>query len=130
MTHSIHIPVWDTHCHVLLWPKNLRGALKRLKVPPKDIDDVEKEDCTAITFDNDKGEAVILVKHPMPRAELIGTLAHEAFHAADHLLADRDVFLRRGDHNEPHAYLIGYIVEEMAKRLSLTKHPTRDKVES
>lgn len=117
MTHSIYIPVWDTYCHILIRPKDLRGALKRLKVTQKDIDEVVEETCAAITFDNERGDAVIVIKKAMGRAELIGTIAHEAFHAADTLLADRDVFLRRGDHNESHAYLIGFITEQAVKKL-------------
>ncbi len=117
MTHSIYIPVWDTHCHIILWPKDLRGALKRIKVRPKDIEEVVKEDCAAITFDNERGDAVIVVKKRVSRPELVGTLAHESFHTVDCLLADRDVFLRRGDHNESHAYLIGFLMEQVYKRI-------------
>lgn len=117
MTLSIYIPVWDTHCHIVLRAKDLPRELTRLKVTPKDIEEVIETECSAITFDNTKGDAVIVIKRAMPYAELIGTIAHEAFHAADCLLADRDVFLRRGDHNEAHAYLLGFITEMAVTRL-------------
>jgi hypothetical protein len=113
----LYIPVWDTHCHIILWPKDMRAALKRAKVSDTDIAEVIEESCRGITFTNVKDEAVIVIKEKMGRAELIGTIAHEAFHATDILLSERDVFLRRGDHNEAHAYLLGWIVEQAAKKL-------------
>lgn len=41
----------------------------------------------------------------------IGTLAHEAFHCADHILSSRG-FKLDDEHSEAHAYLVGWVVDQ------------------
>jgi hypothetical protein len=113
----IHVPVWDTYCHIFLYHKDLATALKKVKVAPDHITEIIEEQCCAITMETEDAAVVIVVKKKMDRAALIGTLAHESFHAAHMLLAQRDVVLRHKDNNEPHAYLLGFLVEQIYNKL-------------
>lgn len=119
--HSVFIPIYDTHCHVILNEKHVAKTLKRLHVAPDDIETYINDSYSAITFVNEKDEPIILFKKPMGRAETVGTIAHELFHAAHIILKDRGVRLRDKDDNESHCYLIGFLMEKVYETIYLDK---------
>jgi len=121
VTYVIPIPVWYTKVHILLWPPDLRAQLAALGITGKDADEMIIDDNDAITWTTPRSEGVIVVKREQSGAALIGTLAHEVFHVVHSMLQERAVKLRDNDSNEAHAYLIGYLMEEIVKVIPLDK---------
>lgn len=119
--YSIHIPIYDTFCHILIGEKNPTKTLKKLDVLPDHIESHLSDSYAAITFANEKGEPIILFAKSMDKAELVGTLAHEIFHAVHIILQDRDIRLRDRDSNETHCYLIGFIMERVYRAIYVDK---------
>lgn len=115
MTYTIPVPVWDTRVHILLWPPDLRAQLATLGIVGRDADEMTEDCDDAIAWTTPRSEGVIVVKKAATGAALIGTLAHEAFHVVHSMLQERGVKLRDRDGNEAHAYLLGYLMEEMVK---------------
>ena len=115
---SVSVPVWDTQVDVLFRQPNLASRLEKLNVIEEDIKDALENDYEGITLRTKNSRAVVIVLEPIKDFPyLIGLLSHEMFHAAHHILHESGVSLRDRDANESHAYLIGYLTGEMAKKL-------------
>lgn len=114
---TIRVPIWDTYLHILFLDTHLKARLRRLGVRKRLIREALEDEYVAITFLTKAGESVIVFRKPLPHPRMTGTLGHEIFHAAQDLLEDRGVFLKKGQANEPHAYLVGYLMEEALRKM-------------
>ncbi len=122
---TIPLDVWDSQCHVLLWPDDLAAELDKLDIEEEGKEFLMEQDYEGITTLNDRNEPVIVIRAVVERTELLGLLAHESFHAASMLLEVCGVKLSKKGNNEAHAYLIGYIVREVVKCLDkMEQHHT------
>ncbi len=117
MTHSIFIPIWDCQLHLMLWPQDPRAALIAAHVKEDDIDEWLTDDDLAITELNGHGHPFILITEERKGSTLTGLLAHELFHVVQKMLAHRGVDLSNKTNNEAHAYLLGWLMEEVMKVL-------------
>lgn len=121
MTHSIFIPIYDTKCHILLWPKDPVAELIKVGLSDSQAREMIADTCQAITWTNDASEGIVLLNKRVEGAVLWGTIAHELFHAVHSMLQERGLKLRDGDANEAHAYLLGWLLEEAFKTIALDK---------
>ncbi len=55
------------------------------------------------------------------RNNTLNTLAHEIFHAVNFMLEKAQIHYEKGEANESHAYLTGYIHGELHKKLNYDK---------
>jgi len=114
---DIYIPVWDTKLCVLFHSDKTKSILKKLKFSSEEINEIVTTHCDGLTYTGNQNTIIILINRYTSRANLIGTLSHEAFHATQNILQDRDVKFKNSDGNEPHAYLLGFIMEQIAKKI-------------
>jgi len=113
---SIRIPIWDTYLYILPYAKGLKKRLKKLGVKPRQVRFAVKGRYDATTLAAEYA-AVIVVQPHLGRRARVNALSHEVFHVAQDILADRGVYLRKNDTNESHAYLVGYLMGELIKRI-------------
>ena len=80
--------------------------------------DVDFGDAEGYTVHESGVWTFVYVRRAKSRATVLGALAHEAYHAANFILAERGVKLHRSN-DESTAYLVGHIVSEAVSRLRL-----------
>ena len=70
------------------------------------------------TLHLDGGQTIIRIPTQIKTAEQHGTLAHEIFHAVEFLFRRLNTNLTL-DSDEPYAYLIGYLTEQIYSRFKI-----------
>lgn len=95
--------------------KTLHRKMKRVNVEG-DYSEVSLEGCQGRCVMFKRGEIILRLKtYPKTPTEY-GNLAHEVFHAAEFLLRRINMPLTY-ESDEAYAYLIGYITEEIYKKI-------------
>ena len=107
-------PVYDCYITLIVYDdyKKCNSALKRKGFTSK-VDEADGGACHSEIIN--QGTQYYLVLKVKDNNDLGNTLIHELFHLTQNILEDRSIIFKKGDANEPYAYLIGCLYELMYK---------------
>ena len=103
---KISIDLYETTVHCFI-SNDWRAVEKRSDMPENYLED---KVCDAIVTVSSEGTITVVFKSTVT----FGTIAHECLHLSNKILEDVGIYLRLAN-EEPHAYMIGYLFEQIQK---------------